>query len=162
MFKKKNIGILNHCAGVAHAASHISRRLNAQGLNINVDLVETASWLHDIGKPVKPGLWEHVDEGVKFLQEQGVDEKIVNLVRKHQYWGETESVKGLSWEEKIIIIADLSFSDHIIPLSERVDDIITKYSGNGILPGQEKWLKQLSQALYREVSEAIKPQTLPF
>lgn len=160
MFEKENIGILNHCAGVAHVAGHLARRLNEHGMKIDVNSDETAGWLHDIGKVLDGSLWGHVDKGVEFLERQKVPKEIIDLVAKHQYWGESVSAKGLSLEEKIIILADLSFSDRIISSYERAEDIIARYAGNGISLKQAKQLKKLSREISLEIFQIIMPQTL--
>ncbi len=161
MLTPNTIGLINHCSGVAHNAGYLARLLNEHSLNIDIETVETAAMLHDIGKMFNNDLWGHVSTGAEFLRGQKVPEEIVSLVARHQIW-QNEVTEPLSWELKVLILGDLSFRERIMPIKERVEDIINRYVGNGIPPGEEKWLKKLSEDIQREILEIIKPQILPF
>ena len=162
MFRPVNLGILNHSTGVTHVAGFTARQLQQRGVAIDVTLEENSAMLHDIWKMFNDTLWDHVTEGVKFLQTQGVDGRIIRLVQQHQAWKE-EIIEPLTWEEKLVILGDLSFKNDIMPVKERVEDIIQRYAGpEGIPPGEEKWLRKYSSEIYQEILEIISPRILPF
>ena len=148
----ERIGMLSHMFGVSNIAGYLAHELNRQrNLGIDQNLLETAAMVHDIGKMFDETLWGHVEEGIKFLQKIGIDERIIHLVEIHQLW-KNEVTRLLTWEEKLIILGDLSFKGEIMSVRERVEDIIDRYTGHGIPQGQEKWIRKLSQDIYQEIS----------
>ena len=160
----QHLGILNHIMGVTHVAVFLGHKLNQQeNLGIDVQLVENAAMLHDIGKMFDGSPRGHVIEGVKFLRRQEVDGKIIRLVQTHQVWvfEEGEIPEPSSWEERLIFLADLTFQDSIIPVKELVKDLIERYSQH-MPQGREKWLRDRSQEIYQKISEILSPQPLPF
>lgn len=159
MFKPENLGILNHMTGVAHIAGFWARQLVRHGVTIDIDLVENGAMLHDIGKVLDENAAEHAIKGARFLREQMVDEEIVRIVERHEvYTFKRGKIPDPStWEEKLVFLADLFFSDHIVAMRERREDIISRY------PVRRKvWLRKESEMLYREILEIISPQTFPF
>ena len=164
ILKPEYLGILNHIMGVTQVAGFLGRKLN-QRVRIDVELVETAAMLHDIGKVFDDTPQGHVIKGVEFLREQGVDERIVRIVQRHQVWSfeQGEIPEPSTWEEKLVFLGDLIFGQYIMSFTERVEDIIRRYSGMGKLPQErEKWLREKSQEIYQEISEILSPQSLPF
>lgn len=164
MLKPKWLGVLTHQMGVACVAGFLARKLNQQGnLRIDVDLLETAAMLHDIGKLFNESPQGHIIRGVEFLSEQGVDDRIIRIVQRHQVWSfkQGEIPDPSSWEERLVFLGDMIFHDHIMPLKERVEDVIRRYSSS-TPQGREKWLREKTQEIYQEISEILSPQLFPF
>lgn len=155
--------LINHMMGVAHVAGFLSRVLEYKGITIDTESVETAAMVHDIGKLFDTSPRGHVTEGARFLQEQGVNKTIISLVKKHQVWvfERNEIANPSTWDEKLVFLADLAFDNCIIPVKERVEDLLRRYAQN-MPQGRKRWLQDESQKIYQEVLEIIAPQTLPF
>lgn len=141
--------------GVSVVASFYGRGLLQKGVMVDLEQLETAAVLHDIGKAFDDTLWGHVGAGTNFLRDQGVDEGIMHLVEMHQIW-QNEVTRPLTWEERLIVMGDLSFSDRIMPIGERVEDIVSRYRGKGISPSQEKWIRKVAKEICQDLS-AIMP-----
>jgi len=164
----KHIGILNHITGVAHVAVYLAHMFNGSNLlqrnhvGIDVTLVATGAMLHDIGKVFDESDQGHVIQGVKFLSEAGVDEKIIDIVERHQPWSfeEGQIPELFNWEQKLVFCADLLFGDHIMPLSIRVNDLIVRYGSH--MPRGTQWLKDTSYQLHKEISRIFSPKPFPF
>ncbi|MFH1423669.1 MAG: HDIG domain-containing metalloprotein [Candidatus Nealsonbacteria bacterium] len=163
MFKPVNLGILYHSMGVTNVAGFTARQLNRKGVAVDVALVENGGMLHDIGKMFDGTPRGHTVEGVAFLKRQGVDERIIRLVQRHQVWvfqpGEIPDPD--SWEEKLVFLGDMAFQDSIVSVKERVADLLERYA-RYMPETRKKWLQEKSQEIYREISEIISPQILPF
>jgi putative nucleotidyltransferase with HDIG domain len=72
---------LTHVASVAHRAGEVAR-----ALRLDADLVVSSAWLHDIGyAPTAAATGFHPLDGARFLRDQGVDERVVNLVAHHSH-----------------------------------------------------------------------------
>lgn len=120
------IGVITHMAGVTAVAGFLARKLIQKGQNINVDLLETACMLHDIGKMIDPSLTGHVNAGITFLFQEEVNEEVINLVRVHQFWS-NNTPEPSTWEETLVFFSDMVFGQHIMPFRERVQDVISRY-----------------------------------
>jgi len=108
--------IIRHCATVASVASIIASALKQRGKEIDVQATVAGALLHDIGRSrvqtVRHGL-----EGSELLEADGVDEAIVQIVRRHVGAGlSPEEAKrlglpGLDYiprtlEERVVCFAD--------------------------------------------------------
>jgi uncharacterized protein len=115
-------GVIEHCRAVAAYAREIARdirncaRKNRAEMNIDIDLVYSGGLLHDIGRSKTHGI-SHAVEGAKIAIENGLDEKLINIIERHIGAGipEEEAVAlGLpakdyipsTLEEKIVAHAD--------------------------------------------------------
>lgn len=154
------IGLVNHMFGVSIVAGFLARKLLDADISVNVGMAETAAAIHDIGKVFDEGSPEHIIKGVEFLREQGIDEGIIRIVERHEVYSFKENETPpdpATWEEKLVFLADLSFSGNIVPIEERVEDIISRYPGI-----RKKWLREKSQEIYSKILAIVSPQTLPF
>ena len=107
--------VINHCLIVAKVAE----RFCAQIYDINTELVIAASTLHDIGRSKNHSIF-HAIEGVKILECENLDQRLISIVKKHIGTGitEIEAVKlGLPQDdyspktaEEIIV----SYSDNLV------------------------------------------------
>ena len=77
-----NDAIINHCRTVAKVAAVLAEEFARQGKDIDQDATTEGALLHDIGRSrvqtVRHGL-----EGSLILEGEGVDEKVVQIVRRH-------------------------------------------------------------------------------
>ncbi len=163
IFKPENLGILNHVMGVAHVAVFMARQLQQKGVVIDAALVENGAMLHDIGKIFDGSPQGHTISGVIFLKRQNVDERIIRLVQRHEVWvfQQGEVADPESWEEQLVFLGDLAFQDSIMPVKDRVTDLLKRY-GQQIPETRKSWLREKSQEIHQKVSEIILPQILPF
>lgn len=114
--------VIEHCLAVAAYAREIaidirncSREKKAQ-VKIDIDLVYIGGLLHDIGRSRTHGI-SHAVEGAKIAIENGLDEKLINIIERHIGAGITEEeavalglpakdYMPLTLEEKIVAHAD--------------------------------------------------------
>jgi len=115
-------GVIEHCQAVAAYAREIAtdirncaREKKAQ-VKIDIDLVYIGGLLHDIGRSRTHGI-SHAVEGVKIAIENGLDEKLINIIERHIGAGILEQEAAalglppkdympLTLEEKIVAHAD--------------------------------------------------------
>lgn len=141
--------VLRHSLAVNKLAVFLAKRLNEKGRNINVDLVDRASLLHDIVRvcdfkeldythfegPITEedrAKWEeirtkykgipHEDAAYNILKEKYPE--LALTIKKHRYiimLDEKERPK--TWEEKLVYYADMRvMHDKIMPLKERLEE----------------------------------------
>ena len=155
LFEPRWFGILLHQIGVMSIAGFLALKLSEEnGLEIDVDLTETGALLHDIGKVFDESPQGHVLSGVKFLSEQNVDKRVIDIVRKHQFWSfrDNKALIPSTWEERLVFFGDLTFSNHIMSMKERMKDVIARFETWGLVEEAEK--------LHQEISELLLPQQL--
>ena len=114
--------VIEHCQAVAAYAREIAMdiRICALGkkkqVKIDIDLVYIGGLLHDIGRSRTHGI-SHAVEGAKIAIENGLDEKLINIIERHIGAGipeEEAAALGLPakdympliLEEKIVAHAD--------------------------------------------------------
>jgi tRNA (cytidine56-2'-O)-methyltransferase len=141
--------VVEHCIAVNRLAVRIARLCFA-----DVELVNVASLLHDIGRSKSHGI-HHGIEGARILKEQGLPNEVVLIVEKHIGAGlDMEEVKRLglpdgdymprTLEEKIVCHADSLIShDRKITLK----DLMDRYRGQDL----DKYIINLKK-LHEELS----------
>lgn len=123
------------------------------------DLVEAGSLLHDIGRTRSHGM-DHAVIGAQILRDEGIDEKIVNIVERHIGAGLTpEEAKKLGLppkdyvpktiEEKIVCHAD-----NLIGSTERVSIQDT------IAMARKKWFPESVERLISMHFEVFRPDVV--
>lgn len=144
-------GVIEHCKVVAAHAREIALNIKSRSIikgvkvKIDIELVYTGGLLHDIGRSRTHGTF-HAVEGARIALENGLDEKIVNIIERHIGAGipEDEAVAlglpakdymPLTLEEKIVAHADNlvsgarvgSFDDLVSGLKDKkLDDKIIR------------------------------------
>lgn len=125
-----SIGIIEHCKAVASYAREIAMDIRKCAMKegaqvkIDVDLVYIGALLHDIGRSRTHGI-SHAVEGARIADENGLDEKLINIIERHIGAGISEEeavVLGLpakdympsTLEEKIVAHADNLISGLVI------------------------------------------------
>ncbi len=107
--------VIDHCLIV----TKIAERFCAQIDEINTELVIAASMLHDIGRSKDHSIF-HAIEGVKILESEKLDQRLILIVKKHIGTGitETEATKlGLPPDDyipKTIEEIVVSYSDNLV------------------------------------------------
>jgi uncharacterized protein len=117
--------VVNHCIAVADLAVETATKLEANGLKINIRLVEAGALLHDLGRSKKHTV-DHAIVGAQIAKEIGLPDIVINIIKRHVGAGITdEEAKWLGWpkdnyipqtlEEKVV-----SFADKLIDQSKRI------------------------------------------
>ena len=124
--------VISHCIAVRDVAVKIAEKANA-----NIDLVNAAALLHDIGRSRTHDI-RHMVEGVKIAKKLDLDEKIVRIIERHIGAGisKNEARKlGLpansyipeTLEEKIVCHADNLIDDgHRQPVEAEIEKALSK------------------------------------
>ena len=108
--------IISHIEKVTKKALEIGRILKKKGFDVDMELLEIGTYLHDIGRSVTYGVG-HAVEGGRILRELGFSETVIRLVENHIGAGITaEEAKRLglpvkdyipeTLEERILAYAD--------------------------------------------------------
>ena len=124
LLKRENVPehIVRHCFLVNRIANYLADELVEMGVNADIDLVDVASLLHDVGR-IK-GTTNHQDIGADMLDELE-EHDVAKVVRIH---GVKKFDKALSIEEKIVNYADKRTKyDEIYSLDDKLDDGIERY-----------------------------------
>jgi len=120
--------VIEHCKRVSKEAVKIARKLKKQGIKVDLNFVETASLLHDIGRSTTHGI-RHGLEGGRILEKYI---KYARVCRKHIGAGidKKEAKKmGLpagdyiprTLEEKIIAHADnTTEGSKVVPIEKTI------------------------------------------
>ncbi|MCX8158180.1 MAG: HD domain-containing protein [Candidatus Diapherotrites archaeon] len=129
MVREKNPdSILEHSLMVAKVAVYIANGLKKNGVDINIDLVERASILHDIAKFESLNSdTKHGIKGAQMLEDLGYKE-IAKIVKEHALSEILNPESLRSWESKIVYYADKRVKGNkIVSLDERFDYLRNRY-----------------------------------
>jgi uncharacterized protein len=74
--------VINHIEKVTEKSLELGKKLKEKGINVDIQLLETAGYLHDIGRSVSHGV-DHGVEGAKILKENGFSEPVIKMVERH-------------------------------------------------------------------------------
>jgi uncharacterized protein len=122
--------VIKHCKAVAELALETAEKCKENGLNVNLELVETGALLHDIGRS-KTHSVHHAVVGAEILTAAGLPEPVISIVKRHVGGGITPTEAAqLGWpkdvyapvtiEEKIV-----SYADKLIAKAKRVPIEVT-------------------------------------
>jgi len=123
--------IVRHCQAVAMAAKIIADEFVRRGTAVDTKAVIAGALLHDLGRS-KTQTVMHGVAGAELLQKEGVDAKVVEIVRRHVGAGiSPEEAKKLglpdfdyvprTLEERIVCFADkMVDADKVRPFGEEV------------------------------------------
>ncbi len=120
--------IIAHCVVTEKVCMRLGKKLKAQGIKINLQLLSRAGLLHDIAKfktlhaDVKHGI-----EGERILNALGYKE-IARITRNHGLGRIFVEGALQDWEDKIVYYADKRVThDKIVSLDERFDYLRKRY-----------------------------------
>jgi len=126
-----NRHIVSHCQAVAMAAKIVADEFERRGTSVDERAVIAGALLHDIGR-ARVQTVRHGLEGAEILEREGVDGKVVEIVRRHVGAGispEEAKTLGLpdldyiprTLEERIVCFADkMVDADSVRPFGEEV------------------------------------------
>ena len=120
--------IKDHSILVADLAIIISRELNKNSANLDLDLIEAAALLHDITKTesIKTGE-NHSKSGGERLRNLG-HPRIAEIVEQHVI---PYKIEGNISEEEVVCYADKRIlHDKIVSLDERFEYLLERYGKN--------------------------------
>ncbi len=129
--------VINHCIAVANYALELACKLEANGLSVDLSLVEAGALLHDIGRSKTHGV-DHSIAGVEIAQNLGLPSTIVNIIKRHVGAGiSSEEAQRLGWpednyipqtlEEKIVCYADKCIGNDgdVVPIEVEISRLQT-------------------------------------
>jgi uncharacterized protein len=135
--------IVEHCQTVARVANVLAAKALAKGLMVDARSVNAGALLHDIGRNRTQSV-RHGLEGGELLELEGVDRKVVEIVKRHVGAGiSPEEARRLGFpesdyvprtlEERIVCFADkMVDSNKIRPFDGEVQRFIKK--GHDLAP----------------------------
>ena len=148
--------IRRHSEKVADKALEIANKITKA--NVDKNLIEIGSILHDIGRSKNHGL-THALLGGKILKERGFSEKLARICETHLLGGiDKEDAKQfglpekdylpISLEEKIICLADkLIAGTKEVSLEERFDKWFSKFGQSSILIKSKRRIEKIQNEL---------------
>ena len=149
--------VIQHCRTVAKVSMILVDEFQSRGVRVDSDAVEAGALLHDIGRSKVQTVW-HGFEGAELVEKDGVDEKVVSIVRRHVGAGiSPDEAKRLglppfdyipsTLEERIVCFADkMVDSNKVRPLEKEVQRFASKGHDVNRLLG-------LKSRLYEELGE---------
>ena len=142
--------VIDHIESVTKVALIIASKLNEKGINVDEDIVERASLLHDLVKYVdfpnfdrfkedseivayyeemkkKYGTMKHIKASAEIVKEEGFEE-LSEVMLRHGFMVIGTEKGPQTWEEKILNYADKRVKhDKIVDLQARFDDLRERY-----------------------------------
>lgn len=113
--------VRRHCSKVAQVAEVVAVELNCCGLNLNIPLVISAGYLHDIARVHS----KHDKVGAEYLASIGLD-KVAKVVCNHTFHSIEHSVFQID-EEDILCMADrMVLDDKFVGPEKRMKYIVSK------------------------------------
>lgn len=117
--------VINHCLAVTDLAVEIATKIEANGINVDLKLVEAGALLHDLGRSKSHSV-DHAVVGAELAEELGLPEAVVRIIRRHVGGGITmEEAEAFGWKKDVYAPESLeekivSFADKLIYHSKRV------------------------------------------
>ena len=151
--------VVEHCEVVADTAIKIATKLNDNGYNLDLALIQAAGLLHDIARVNEP----HAEIGANYLKALGHN-KEAGIVRQHMTYSEFNSPENIN-ETDIVCIADRVCKENkYVGIDERMAYILKKHEGfperqKIIMNKKEelkKYIKKLEKILGYTLDELIK------
>ncbi len=167
--------IRRHCRIVSRIAVFLAKRLKKKGLDIDIELVERASLLHDLlkiatiesfqqderfkrsGEETKQGYRKLQERFLGKTHEEGAKEvlgssypQLAEIIKKHGFEAIlTIDNEPWSWEEKIVTYADKRVRhDEIVSLKQRFEDLRIRYRKD-LNKTDEKRINRAGELHYR-------------
>lgn len=137
----------NHSYRVAEVGVKIGRALVKKGIEVDIDLIESAAVLHDIAKKER----FHDVVGGRWLYDMGFT-RPAEIVAVHTFL--PEKAPDYSLETKIVYLADkLVQSDRVVTLEERYRGSMERYGINPDIAEKIIVRKQRSYQIKKELEE---------
>jgi len=151
--------IRRHCEAVATVAIRLAQALSAQGIVLDLALVESAALLHDIGKAraLETRAADHGKIGADMLVELGCAEveKLAPAVREHTMLAFFEEGDALT-ESLVVNYADKRvMHDAVVSLDERFADLAARYANSDMARAFLATLLERYRRLEAEIFEKL-------
>ena len=153
--------VIRHCKAVATLAAQIAENCKKKGMNVDIQLVRVGALLHDIGRSKTHSI-DHVVEGAKIAESQGLPDPVVSIIERHAGGGITKSeAKRLGWPDRCYVPKTLeekivSYADKLIEGSRRVEIERTVQKLSRDLGNDHSAIRRVKQ-LHREFSSLVDP-----
>lgn len=160
--------IVEHCRTVARVARLLAEEFQRRGQVVDVRAVVAAALLHDIGRS-RIQTVGHAVEGAAMVEKEGVDRKVVEIIRRHVGAGiSPEEAKNLGLpdldyiprtsEERIVCFADKMVDrDKVRPFSEEVHRFTMKsHDVMRLLALKKRLQEELGEEPERLIFEKLK------
>jgi uncharacterized protein len=137
--------VISHCTAVTNLALEIAAKLKANGIQVDLELVEAGAMLHDLGRSRTHNV-DHSLIGAQIAEIIGLPPPVVNIIKRHVGAGITaDEAEWLGWpkdiyvpqtlEEKVVCYADKRIDhDKVVP----IENEITRLQGQGFNEGAER------------------------
>ena len=147
--------VVRHSIAVKNFALELTDQLNAQGHNINKELITASALLHDVLKTSAE--FDHAVEAGEFLRKKGFH-IVAEVVEKHALNNLTDSsFIPQTPEEKLLMYADLRIvSGSVVSLDERFDYIGRQYQPKD--PNKFKGCRSFAKSLEMEFHAKLNKQ----
>ncbi len=125
--------IMRHTRAVNKLCMDLGERLKARGEDINLELLDRASLLHDLDKfmTLREDYKMHGREACRILRERGYS-GLAEIVRKHRIFIILRPGELKTWEEKLVYYADKRVvHDRVVPVREKMEYLIKAYNIRG-------------------------------
>ncbi len=129
--------LVEHCRAVERVARIIASELTRGGVAVDERVIQAGALLHDVGR-TRVQTVRHGYEGAEILRKEGVDERVVEVVKRHVGAGITrEEARRLglpegdyvprTLEQKVVCFADKMIdSNRARPFAEEVKRFVRK------------------------------------
>src|SRR3989344_5098352 len=176
--------IENHCKSVSTFATQLAQRLKRSGIQINVELVQAGSMLHDLMKAVtletlngtgkfaytpnddEVAMWKQLRAQYPGMHETQITFQLLNptypeLAQFIKDEGDVSNNphKPTSWEVKVVHYSDWRFIVTTkVPLQVRMDDLHERYVNNKKIGGIHNWddISSAQRKAEKEICDALK------
>ncbi len=146
-------GVIEHCKTVSKFAVEIAKAFHKEGFNVDLQLIEVGSLLHDIGRS-KTHSVNHGVVGGEIAGSLNLPTSVVHIIERHVGGGiPKEEAKGLGWpgkdylpqslEEKIVCYADKRVKGlRTVPLEQALRTYVASLGKNHPAIGRIKKLHE--------------------
>ena len=118
--------VKRHCREVARTAVTISKALNENGIDLDIDLILASALLHDIARVED----RHWDVGADLMGKLGYDEES-RIIRAHMKYPGFSPIDEVGETDMVCLGDRLVMEDRYVGLDARMDYIIDKARRNG-------------------------------
>ncbi len=179
---KTPIGVRKHCLAVNKVAVFLAKKLKAAGVDIDINIVDAASLLHDFvrqlnfysfdgAKPEELAVWRPLKEIYSHMDHADIAAEL--LKNKYPMIGRVIAKHGCqavlndeieTWEEKVVAYADRRvIHNKIASIEERYEDVRIRheafYVRSGLDPKKEKQkMLKIEKSIFRKLK--FKPEQL--
>ena len=133
-----------------HGPKSIAMKLKAKGVEVNIELVDRASFLHDLDKAKTVETGNH--SKIAFESIKGKYPEVAEVIRNHNFGNILDGLN--TWEDKIVNYADKrSTEDNIVTLEQRFEYGRKRYSHKN--EDDRGKAEELFRALEKEIFEHL-------